>query len=207
MREALLPPAFCPRGWLFERLAPRNPAEILSLPSLPMTAPNLPFSDADLGPTAGRFTFAFCRPELPCPNQLDGSSACCSPGAAPSTPTRSSRPNLPVRPGRAPRAIRRSPPARPRMPSSFQPNRPDDGPWKSFSDVTKGAEVRTGIFTLYLKRDKAYLALTPASSTGTTCWSPSSPAASVSSAWTAAPRSARTWSASIAPAIASSSRW
>ena len=27
--------------------------------------------------------------------------------------------------------------------------------------MTKGAEVRTGIFTLYLKRDKAYLALTP----------------------------------------------
>ncbi|HWN17665.1 MAG TPA: zinc-dependent metalloprotease [Gemmatimonadales bacterium] len=44
---------------------------------------------------------------------------------------------------------------------AFQPNRLDDGPWKSFSDVTKGAEVRTGIFTLYLKRDKAYLALTP----------------------------------------------
>ncbi|HEY5940849.1 MAG TPA: DUF5118 domain-containing protein, partial [Gemmatimonadales bacterium] len=43
----------------------------------------------------------------------------------------------------------------------FQPNRLDDGPWKSFSDVTKGAEVRTGIFTLYMKRDKAYLALTP----------------------------------------------
>jgi hypothetical protein len=37
-----------------------------------------------------------------------------------------------------------------------------DGPWKSFSEVTKGAEVRTGIFTLYLKRDKAYLSLTPA---------------------------------------------
>jgi hypothetical protein len=37
-----------------------------------------------------------------------------------------------------------------------------DAPWKSFSDVTKGAEVRTGIFTLYLKRDKAYLSLTPA---------------------------------------------
>ena len=36
-----------------------------------------------------------------------------------------------------------------------------EGPWKSFSDVTKGAEVRSGIFTLYLKRDKAYLALTP----------------------------------------------
>ncbi len=42
-----------------------------------------------------------------------------------------------------------------------QGNNPKDGPWKSFSDVTKGAEVRTGIFTLYLKRDKAYLSLTP----------------------------------------------
>jgi hypothetical protein len=45
---------------------------------------------------------------------------------------------------------------------SFQPNSHEDGPWKSFSDVTKGAEIRRGIFTLYLKRDKAYLALTPA---------------------------------------------
>jgi hypothetical protein len=45
---------------------------------------------------------------------------------------------------------------------SFQPNSPQDGPWKSFSDVTKGAEIRSGLFTLYLKRDKAYLALTPA---------------------------------------------
>ncbi len=43
-----------------------------------------------------------------------------------------------------------------------QDNSHKDGPWKSFSDVTKGAEVRTGVFTLYLKRDKAYLALTPA---------------------------------------------
>jgi len=46
--------------------------------------------------------------------------------------------------------------------ASFPQNSPQDGPWKSFSDVTKGAEVRSGIFTLYLKRDKAYLALTPA---------------------------------------------
>ena len=44
----------------------------------------------------------------------------------------------------------------------LQSNSPQDGPWKSFSDVTKGAEVRHGIFTLYLKRDKAYLALAPA---------------------------------------------
>ena len=44
---------------------------------------------------------------------------------------------------------------------SFQSNSPQDGPWKSFSDVTKGAEIRRGIFTLYLKREKAYLALTP----------------------------------------------
>ncbi len=43
----------------------------------------------------------------------------------------------------------------------YQGNNPKDGPWKSFSDVTKGAEVRSGIFTLYLKRDKAYLSLTP----------------------------------------------
>ncbi len=46
-------------------------------------------------------------------------------------------------------------------PAPFQATSLEDGPWKSFSDVTKGAEVRTGIFTLYLKRDKAYLALTP----------------------------------------------
>ena len=43
----------------------------------------------------------------------------------------------------------------------LQQNSLQDGPWKSFSDVTKGAEVRSGIFTLYLKRDKAYLALSP----------------------------------------------
>ncbi len=43
-----------------------------------------------------------------------------------------------------------------------QDNGYKDGPWKSFSEVTKGAEVRTGIFTLYLKRDKVYLSLTPA---------------------------------------------
>jgi uncharacterized protein DUF4953/uncharacterized protein DUF5117/uncharacterized protein DUF5118 len=37
-----------------------------------------------------------------------------------------------------------------------------DVPWKSFSDVTKGAQVRTGIFTVYQKRDATYLSLTPA---------------------------------------------
>jgi hypothetical protein len=42
-----------------------------------------------------------------------------------------------------------------------QLNTLQDRPWKSFSDVTKGAEIRSGIFTLYLKRDKAYLALSP----------------------------------------------
>ncbi|MGZ8392489.1 MAG: zinc-dependent metalloprotease [Gemmatimonadales bacterium] len=52
-------------------------------------------------------------------------------------------------------------PNAPRGPVAFQPSSLEDGPWKSFSDVTKGAEVRSGIFTLYLKRDKAYLALTP----------------------------------------------
>jgi uncharacterized protein DUF4953/uncharacterized protein DUF5117/uncharacterized protein DUF5118 len=36
-----------------------------------------------------------------------------------------------------------------------------DGPWKSFSEVTKGAEVQSGVFTLYRKRDNAYLALAP----------------------------------------------
>ena len=44
----------------------------------------------------------------------------------------------------------------------LQQNSLQDEPWKSFSDVTKGAEVHSGIFTLYQKRDKAYLALTPA---------------------------------------------
>jgi hypothetical protein len=41
----------------------------------------------------------------------------------------------------------------------------DDGrkdvPWKSFSEVTKGTEIQTGIFTLYTKRDNAYLSLLP----------------------------------------------
>jgi hypothetical protein len=40
-----------------------------------------------------------------------------------------------------------------------QNNAQNDGPWKSFSEVTKGAEIRRGLFTLYLKRDKTYLSL------------------------------------------------
>ncbi|MDQ3222993.1 MAG: zinc-dependent metalloprotease, partial [Gemmatimonadota bacterium] len=52
-------------------------------------------------------------------------------------------------------------PAASRDAAFHQYKKNDDGPWKSFSDVTKGAEVRAGIFTLYLKRDKAYLSLTP----------------------------------------------
>ena len=36
-----------------------------------------------------------------------------------------------------------------------------DEPWKSFSEVTKGAQIQSGIFTIYRKRDNAYLALTP----------------------------------------------
>jgi hypothetical protein len=36
-----------------------------------------------------------------------------------------------------------------------------DVPWKSFSEVTKGARVQTGIFTLYFKRDNTYLSLAP----------------------------------------------
>jgi hypothetical protein len=43
-----------------------------------------------------------------------------------------------------------------------QENDHKDGPWKSFSEVTKGTEVRSGIFTVYLKRDKTYLSLSPA---------------------------------------------
>jgi Met-zincin/Domain of unknown function (DUF5117)/Domain of unknown function (DUF5118) len=45
---------------------------------------------------------------------------------------------------------------------SHQEDDHKDGPWKSFSDVTKGAEVRSGLFTLYLKRDRTYLSLSPA---------------------------------------------
>jgi hypothetical protein len=36
-----------------------------------------------------------------------------------------------------------------------------DVPWKSFSDVTKGARVQAGLFTLYRKRDNTYLSLAP----------------------------------------------
>jgi hypothetical protein len=36
-----------------------------------------------------------------------------------------------------------------------------DVPWRSFSDVTKGARVQNGLFTLYLKRDNNYLSLSP----------------------------------------------
>jgi hypothetical protein len=37
-----------------------------------------------------------------------------------------------------------------------------DVPWKSFSEVTKGARVQHGIFTLYYKRDNTYVSLAPA---------------------------------------------
>jgi hypothetical protein len=36
-----------------------------------------------------------------------------------------------------------------------------DVPWRSFSDVTKGARVQNGLFTLYMKRDNNYLSLAP----------------------------------------------
>jgi hypothetical protein len=36
-----------------------------------------------------------------------------------------------------------------------------DGPWKSFSEVTKNAQIQSGLFTLYRKRDNAYLAVGP----------------------------------------------
>jgi hypothetical protein len=36
-----------------------------------------------------------------------------------------------------------------------------DVPWKSFSEVTKGARVQSGIFTLYSKRDNTYLSVAP----------------------------------------------
>jgi hypothetical protein len=36
-----------------------------------------------------------------------------------------------------------------------------DVPWKSFSEVTKGARVQNGLFTLYAKRDNTYLSLAP----------------------------------------------
>lgn len=37
-----------------------------------------------------------------------------------------------------------------------------DAPWKSFGEVTRGADVRPGLFTIYQKRDRALLALRPA---------------------------------------------
>ena len=36
-----------------------------------------------------------------------------------------------------------------------------DTPWKPFSEVTKGADIQTGLFTLYRKRDSAYLGIAP----------------------------------------------
>jgi hypothetical protein len=36
-----------------------------------------------------------------------------------------------------------------------------DDPWKSFSEVTKGSQVGSGLFTVYYQRDRALLALTP----------------------------------------------
>src|SRR2546427_318819 len=36
-----------------------------------------------------------------------------------------------------------------------------DLPWKPFAEVTKDARVQTGLFTAYLKRESAYLALKP----------------------------------------------
>src|SRR4051794_33435152 len=36
-----------------------------------------------------------------------------------------------------------------------------DVPWRSFSDVTKGTRVQSGLFTLYVRRDNNYLSLAP----------------------------------------------
>jgi hypothetical protein len=36
-----------------------------------------------------------------------------------------------------------------------------DNPWKSYGEVTRGSEAGTGLFTIYYKRDRVYLALTP----------------------------------------------
>ncbi len=46
--------------------------------------------------------------------------------------------------------------------ASYEERGGKDEPWKSFSEVTKGAQVQTGVFTVYRKRDHAYLSLTPA---------------------------------------------
>ncbi len=37
-----------------------------------------------------------------------------------------------------------------------------DEPWKSYGEVTRGSEVGTGLFTIYSRRDRVYLGLTPA---------------------------------------------
>src|SRR5688572_16955920 len=37
-----------------------------------------------------------------------------------------------------------------------------DVPWKPFNEITRGSEAGTGLFTIYSKRDRVYLALTPA---------------------------------------------
>jgi hypothetical protein len=36
-----------------------------------------------------------------------------------------------------------------------------DVPWKPFNEVTRGSEAGTGLFSVYYKRDRVYLALTP----------------------------------------------
>jgi uncharacterized protein DUF4953/uncharacterized protein DUF5117/uncharacterized protein DUF5118 len=48
-----------------------------------------------------------------------------------------------------------------RDPAIQQDDDRKEGPWKSFSEVTKGAHIQSGLFTLYRKRDNAYLALAP----------------------------------------------
>ena len=36
-----------------------------------------------------------------------------------------------------------------------------DLPWKPWAEVTKDASTQSGLFSVYLKRDKAYLAIAP----------------------------------------------
>jgi hypothetical protein len=36
-----------------------------------------------------------------------------------------------------------------------------DAPWKSYSEVTKGSEIGTGLFTVYYRRDRVLLSLSP----------------------------------------------
>ena len=96
---------------------------------------------------------------MPCPTQLDGSSAQCWPGAAPSAPARR-------RPDSQPRALSGRGRHRLLVNSAHDdvtlPERDrKDVPWKSFSDVTKGARVQSGLFTLYTKRENNYLSLAP----------------------------------------------